>query len=299
MWIEERANQRFKFVEQFRDPLTNRKRRVCVTYDRNTSHTRKEAQTVLTKRINQIMLSTGEIVPSSTITLGEITDMWLKYFKPRVKFNTFRNNLCRSKSILSALGRQTLLVKLSPFLLNQYFDDLLYVHHYKNSTVQKFRGTLNSILKYAMRQNYIQRNPLNNVNINYRYCDRAYQPEEKFLYEDELHQVLNYMYQRSPHYGRFCEFLYLTGMRYGEAASLTIADLETRSDKSVIAKVRGTLVDGHKQSSPKTPQSNRDVVLPERAVDICLAELKSHQKQSQLTVLILFVIHHSINQLFN
>lgn len=106
-------------------------------------------------------------------------------------------------------------------------------------------------------------------------------PERNFLDDKELKAVLSYMYQRSPHYGRFCEFLYLTGLRYGEAASLYPKNIYPNSHGQVIAAVCGTLVQGKKQPSPKTTESIRDVVLPEQAVQLCINEIKSHNEPTK------------------
>ncbi|MCZ3668470.1 site-specific integrase [Limosilactobacillus vaginalis] len=88
------------------------------------------------------------------------------------------------------------------------------------------------------------------------------------------------MYKRSPHYGRFCEFLYLTGMRYGEAASLYRSDIHKQDDDKVVATVNSTLVNGQKQPSPKTSSSRRDVTLTKRAQLIVKQELVDHPFKS-------------------
>lgn len=281
MWIEKTSNHRCKFVEEYKDPLTDKYRRVCVTYDNNTSHSRKQAHLLLSKRINQRLVKTGEPIMQPKIVMVDVVRQWLEYFQHRVKFNTYRNNLSRAHHIVIALGRDTIVTRINSYILTSYFDNLIYVHHYKNSTVQKYWGTLNNIFKFAMQSHYLNHNPLTNVQIDYRYNCEVKKSEPNFLDEEELRAVLNYMYQRSPHYGRFCEFLYLTGLRYGEAASLSYSDIHPNDNNQVIAAVRGTLVNGQKQPSPKTSQSIRDVVLPETAIQICIREMKSHQYQTK------------------
>lgn len=144
MWIEKRANHRFKFVEQYKDPLTDKYRSVCVTYNRNNCHTRKQAHLVLSKRINQRLIISGDQILEPKIMLIEVVRQWLDNFKLRVKFNTYRNNVSRAKNIIKALGKDTIITRINSYLLTNYFDRLIYVHHYKKSTVQKFRGTLNN-----------------------------------------------------------------------------------------------------------------------------------------------------------
>lgn len=81
------------------------------------------------------------------------------------------------------------------------------------------------------------------------------------------------MYKRSHHYGRFCEFLYQTGLRFGEAAALIPNDIIEKDGKQV-AVINSTLVNKKKQPSPKTAKSNRDVTLPKRALEIIHDEEK-------------------------
>lgn len=51
MWIEELPSGKFKFIERYKDAKTGRFKRVSVTLDRNTSQSRKHAQSVLNERI--------------------------------------------------------------------------------------------------------------------------------------------------------------------------------------------------------------------------------------------------------
>lgn len=273
MWIEKRTSTSYKFVEQYKDPLTNKYRRVSVTFPRNTTHTRKEATIALQKRIDSRLEELG-FATKKNITLQKLSNDYLQHIQSRVKLNTYRNALSRLKSIVKELGADTLIHKISPIFLSRYFDRLI-SNHYKNSTIQKFKGCLNRLFKFAVKNSYLRDNPLNKVEINYPTQIYQQRPEEKYLENDELTKILSYMYERSPHYGRFCEFLYLTGMRYGEAAALSPHDLSTNND-GTCAHINGTLVNGHKQSSPKTISSWRNVTLSKKAIQLCEDELASH-----------------------
>lgn len=121
MWIEETANHHFKFVEQFKDPLSDNYRRVSITFDRKTSHTRKEAQLVLAKKIDQKLREVGTPVTDFKIILLDVVHQWLNYFRQRVKFNTYRNNVSRAKHIVIAFGKDTIISRITPSLLTNYF----------------------------------------------------------------------------------------------------------------------------------------------------------------------------------
>lgn len=278
MWVEKRAKDNFKFVEQYKDPLTGKYKRVSTTMDKNTNTTRRKAQIVLEAKIQDKLRYIDDGNIKKGVTLGELIDEWLSYYKLMVKEHTYINNKSRSKIIRAGLGEDVLVEKIKPALISNYLDNLIYKENYKNSSVQKFKGTFGNIFRYAKKHNYVKDNPVNDVEVNYKKADSAEKVEDKYLDETELKVVLDYMYKRSPHYGRFCEFLYLTGLRFGEAAALYPSDIVTKDDKKV-AVINSTLVNKKKQSSPKTANSNRDVTLSSRALDL----IKEEEKQDNGT----------------
>lgn len=276
MWVEKRSKNNFKFVEQYKDPLTDKPKRVSVTLSKNTAHTRKEAQAALEAKIRQRLrhLQDGSI--KHGVTLGQLKDDWLKDREAFTKAKTYEASLSRAKKIVSELGEDVLVEKVTAPLLEDMLNNMIYKEEYKNSTVSQCKNAARLMFQYAVKHRYAKDNPAENLEISYRSDELTQQPEEKFLDDDELRKVLRYMYQVSPHYGRFCEFLYLTGMRYGEAAALTPDDVYKRADGKTVASVNGTLVHQVKQKSPKTVSSMREVVLPDRALLLIRKERISH-----------------------
>jgi len=55
MWSEKTANGKVKFVERYKDPLTDKMERVSVTMEKNTASTRKQATTILNQRIEELI----------------------------------------------------------------------------------------------------------------------------------------------------------------------------------------------------------------------------------------------------
>lgn len=280
MWIRKTPNGKFQFGENYKDPLTGKWRRVTMSNVKNTAHTRKMAQIELERRITEKLKHADDGKLKQGVTLGELREEWLPVYKERVKYHTYINNESRSKAIVEGLGEDILLTRIKPILLVNWLEKLLYEEDYKNSSVQKFKGTMSNMFRYAVKQNYMGSNPAIKAEVSYKNKDEAEKPEAKFLDDDELKKVLDYMYKRSLHYGRFCEFLYLTGMRAGEAASLYPKDIVKDGDKTV-AKVYGTLViDKHpyKQMSPKTADSRRNVSLTPEAVKLVDDEMRTPHK---------------------
>lgn len=281
MWDRTAPNGKVQFGENYKDPLTGKWRRVTVTSTKNTAHTRKQAQIELNRRIEKKLKHAEDGKIKKGVTLSELREEWLPVYKTRVKYHTYANNLSRSKIIVQELGPDTLLTNIKPVLISNWLEDLIYKQGYKNSSVQKFKGTIGNMFRYAVKHSYMTTNPADQAEVTYKNEDNVLDTEEKFLDDDELHQVLDYMYSRSPHYGRLCEFLYLTGMRIGEATSLYPKDIVTE-DGVTYAKVYGTLIISnppYKQMSPKTANSRRNVSLPDRAVKLLTEEQESFHKQ--------------------
>lgn len=281
MWVEKRATGTYKFVEQYKSPLTGKRKRVSVTMDKDTAHTRKEAQAALEAKIQHQLKHVDDGNLKHGITLRELATDWLKDYKPMVKYHTYDNSASRVKVMLKHIDGDILVEKIKPLLIEDFLNGMIYKDGYKNSSVMKFKGTLGNMLRYAYKHNYIKANPIEQVNVQYRTDEANDDTSKKFLDDNELHEVLRFMHHRSPHYGRFCEFLYLTGMRYGEAASLRRQDISRRDDGKVVASINGTLVNGHKQMSPKTGNSRRDVTLNDRAVLLLNKESVDHPAKSE------------------
>lgn len=281
MWIEKRSKDNYKFVEQYKDPLTGKHKRVSITLDKNTAHTRKQAQAVLEAKIRQRIKYTQDGSIKHGVTLRELRTEWLDNYKHLVKTHTYINAKNHSKRVVTDLGADILVEKITPVLIEDYLNQLIHEKGYKNSSVEVYKGTIGLMLHYAVKHNYARSNPIDKVEVKYKRDNNDERTEAKFLDDEELEAVLKYMYTASPHYGRFCELLYLTGMRYGEAAALYPSDVHRRSDGQMIVTIDGTLVQGKKQMSPKTGNSRRDITLNDRALLIIRKEQIDHPYRSR------------------
>lgn len=54
MWIEKLENGKYKFFERYKDPYTEKWRRVSVTLDSGSSRAKKEAQKILDEKIENV-----------------------------------------------------------------------------------------------------------------------------------------------------------------------------------------------------------------------------------------------------
>lgn len=102
MWVEKRKDNRYKFVEQYQDPLTDKKKRVSITYDKNASHTSKEAQLALEKKIQDTTQNSN--INIKDVRLAELIRKFKINYKERVRSTTYTNKLLVLKTIEIGLG---------------------------------------------------------------------------------------------------------------------------------------------------------------------------------------------------
>lgn len=69
MWIEILANGKYKYIERYTDPYTEKSKKVSVTLDKNTAQVKKRALLLLQEKIDK--LTTIDKV-ATKITLSEL-----------------------------------------------------------------------------------------------------------------------------------------------------------------------------------------------------------------------------------
>lgn len=283
MWIEKQKSGHYKFVEQCYDTRRGLRKRFAVTLAKNNQQTRKRAQSVLNQRIQSYLAAPSLGKPC--VTIAQLAKQWLSYYQKQVAIHTYQNAVSHVKLLVRLLRPETLISHLGTHQLNHYFDYLLNQLHYRNATVHVHRSTCQMLFAFAVEQEYLVNNPMKNIIIHYHHRERSWQPQEKFLNGNELELVINALYADSALYGHFCEFLYLSGLRYGEAASLYQDNVGQDSQGNYYVQVEGTLVYHHgfkKQSCPKTNASRRRTIIPRRAYQICQAEIKQHPSRQMV-----------------
>ncbi|MFV0556271.1 MAG: tyrosine-type recombinase/integrase [Lactovum sp.] len=158
------------------------------------------------------------------------------------------------------------------------FGDLSYDY------TKKVVITLHQIFDFAIDKGYLSENPINRYKINIKSEDKEKQRNKqkyKYLEKNEVTKILDYFSSKESTYwlhARATEFLYLTGMRFGEMAALQWKNFDGKS-----VKVNGTLDYRNRRNSEvakfnttKTAAGNRTVDLTDRLIEI-LDEIKSAQ----------------------
>lgn len=266
MWIEELPNGKFKYFERYKDPYTEKYRRVSVTLNSKSNQAKKQAMMELQDKINNRM----EKKDQQKVSLENLLNSWWQQHQLSIRKTSVKAYGKILKYIFSNMNVDVLIRNTDTKFFQDFINDLPHSWEYK----KKFKSVLNMSFTYAQDMGMIDENPINRVKVvkppltkeNFENI------ESKYLEEKEVYQLLNYYYStfQSVNHGRLAEFMYLTGLRAGEAISLTINDY-VKNEHAIL--VNGTLdySNGYKNATkelPKTLASFRKVELSNRAVKI-------------------------------
>lgn len=266
MWIEELPNGKYKYSERYIDPYTEKNRKVSVTLNSKSNQAKKQANIELQEKIDKKIEEKNQI----KITLDELLDAWWNQHKVSIRQSSQVNYEKLLKYIRKNINTAAVVRNTDARFYQDFINELPQSYEYK----KKFRSVLKMALDYAVDMEMIKINPISRTKVpKPALTKETYEKvEDKYLEEEEINKLLNVYYStfQSVHHGRLAEFMYLTGLRAGEAISLTIDDYDPNS-KTI--KVIGTLdySDGYKNAKkemPKTLASYREIDLSNRAIEI-------------------------------
>lgn len=253
MHIEEQ-NGRYKYVEWYIDYRTGKRKRVCVSLDKNTASARREAQRILDAKIAE----RNSRVNPEELTLGEAVERYLEYQKETVKPSTLTRNTGSLNAVCKILGGDTLLDSLNAGYINRQLLKSGRSHKTLNEDITRMKA----FLRWCYKNDLVK---------DVGYLDKIEKfktegkPESlKYLERDELNLLLS---QLTVDYERLLiEFLALSGLRIGEAIALEKKDVDTENRLIHVDKT----FDPHNGivTSTKTETSNRDVYIQNELMEL-------------------------------
>ena len=285
MYIEERHGKDgigYRYCEKFYDPRFNRWRRKSVTFNNKTRETKKRAQEMLA---NAIRKELGNVVTDSR-TIHSVIEEYKKIYKKNVKRTTFLSVERQYEEFEEFIDSKRIITTITTQDLNRFFDFLLYQKNLANQTTSAYKSRLNKLFQYAVKNGYIETNPIESCIIEYKTRTESKKNPNKFLEDDEYNRLIEYTRKINLRYAMLFEWMYMTGMRVGEALALTWDKIDLDSNPP-IAHVSSTLEyhqlkikDVYASTSPKTTASIRSVSLPNRCIEI-LAQIEEIEGNKQ------------------
>lgn len=270
--MEELPNGKFKFFERYKDPYTEKLKKVSVTMEKKTPQARNQAAILLQEKINQKL---GEKQYSvSNITFEKLYEEFEENWKHGVKNSTVYASKNVKKEILKQIEGDYLVRNIDRRLLQKVIDQLLQdgrSHNY----VSKIKFKLNQIMKFAVRMNYIDTNEMLFVEMPRKVIttDDLRKKNTKYLDQKEFKLFIQNLKEealcdyRITKYIRIAKVLFLTGMRYGELAALNYKEDIDFSKKTI--HIKHTYDFRQKErTTPKTIKSDRVITAPQKVLDI-------------------------------
>lgn len=272
MWMEELPNGKYKFFERYKDPYTEKLKKVSVTMEKKTPQARNQAAIILQEKIKQKLGEKQHFV--SDITFGKLYDEFEENWKHGVKNSTVYASKNVKKEILKQIEGDYLVRNIDRRLLQKVIDQLLQdgrSHNY----VSKIKFKLNQIMKFAVRMNYINTNEMLFVEMPRKVIttDDLRKKNTKYLDQKEFKLFIQNLKEealcdyRITKYIRIAKVLFLTGMRYGELAALNYKEDIDFSKKTI--HIKHTYDFRQKErTTPKTIKSDRVITVPQKVLDI-------------------------------
>lgn len=280
MWIEKLENGKYKFFERYKDPYTEKWRRVSVTLDSGSSRAKKEALKILDKKIE---IKIGSL-KSSDMLFTALFNNWWGFYRQGLKNSSIASLEGNIREIREKFGRDTKVTKIDPLYIQKYLDNL----DGSRSKKERHKSMLNLVFDYAVEKNILSDNPARRARLpkQKKTLDDWQRVASKYLEKHELQDLLKELYSRPNTYriGLLAEFMCLNGGRIGEIITIRAEnrDYETRK-LQLIGTIDRTA--GYKQgvkTSPKTVAGYRTTDMTNREMEI-MQELEQLNKIEQTT----------------
>lgn len=305
MWIESLPNGKYKYFERYKDPYTEKWKRVSITLDTGSARAKKEAQKLLDARIEEALMR----IKTTDAQYGQILDEWWDFYQKEIKGSSI-------SSLSSSVKDFKEVFDLSLKIRNV---DVKYIQRFLNecevsrSKLERYKMILNLTLDYAVNMEYISDNPARRAKLPklVKTLEDLEKTEKKFLEPDELSRLLDELYRTDKTYriGLLAEFMAYNGCRIGEAIAIKPENIDF--DKKVV-HIHGTLdktvgyAKGLKTTT-KTVASFRTVSLSKREIEILkefiqINELSKNTREGFTDLNFVFVTKNGIpiqNNSFN
>lgn len=275
MWMEELSNGKYKFFERYRDPYTEKWKRVSVTLDSGSSRAKKEAQKQLDEKIAEKLQS----LTTTDMLFTDVLSDWWELHRKSIKPSTIKTMVYAVDEVKDTFAPDVKIKNITAKYTQQYFTDSE-ENHIK---LKKQKSVLSMVFKYALDMELVDSNPIQRVRLPKKVVayENMEKIEDKFLEQSELKRLLKAMksYNQGYHVARMAEFMALNGCRVGEAGALKFENYD-RENRTIT--INGTLDPTRKGSegvktTPKTLSSIRVVDLTKKEIEIIEEFIELHK----------------------
>ncbi len=247
MWTE-KTTKGYRFIERYQDPLTLKWHRVSVPAPSTSAQAAKIARRELDQKIAELTACgrTGK-----DMTLADLVEHYKVDQRITVKASTCRRNFFAANKLLGLLGSDVLVEKLTA----NYIREKLTESGLPPATLNECLTRLKAMLRWGYKNDYIESVEYLHKLERFKDVPKKVKIADKYLERDELQALLAAL--PSKQWRLLASFLALSGLRFGEAAALTRADVSGAS----ITVSKGYCSNTKVTSAPKTASSIREVAI--------------------------------------
>lgn len=262
MWIEELPNGKYKFFERYKDPYTEKLKKVSVTLEKKTPQARNQAAVLLQEKINK-KISTKQV---ESITFEEIYNLFYNSWSKAVKASTKHNYTFVDATMKKEIPSNTLLANIDRRYIQSKIENIIDSKGYH--TAYRVRSRLKSIFDYAVQYSYIQNNEVDYTVIPKKpeTLEDVEKKRNKFLTMEEIKALVDALNNR-PYQQKYADMvtvLALTGMRYGELTALQLKNIDFENNK---IEITGNFDSINKiKTLPKTARSIRTILVSDAVI---------------------------------
>lgn len=304
MWHEQFTNKhnqtQYRFYEKYKDPYTDKWKRVSVVLNKSGKQSQKEAQRLLNERIEN-KLNDKTPTDLKTLTFHQACDEWFKnYVKTSgSKRTTIKTKLSKLNTLKKFIDEDILINKITLSYAQQVFDEIDnkgYVYQVNKEALSIFKH----VFEYARRIYNLQNLEfLKDITLNKKIktYDEIKNKRNKYLELNEIELIIKNINTKAQklHSGihkRFytfvalmTEFQALNGMRIGEMLAIQNEDIDFENKN---LNINGTIHWFHDESggfgikdTTKTESSYRTIGLSSRSCEILRKAILENKKDSK------------------
>ncbi|EHM68996.1 site-specific recombinase, phage integrase family [Staphylococcus epidermidis VCU071] len=304
MWHEKFTNKhgetKYRYYEKYKDPLTNKWRRVSVVLNKNGKQSQKEAQKRLNERI-EAKLNDKTPTTLKSLTFHAACDEWLEYYKNHSgsKATTIKEKVSNTNTVKNAIDKEVLINNITHTYLQNNINEWAKIH--SKGHVQSLVIIIRSVFKYAFKYYDLQDiSVLDKIDIpkKAKTRDELQAKRNNYLEDSEVKELLScfdYLIKHKKHSTRkrnykmvkaIVQFQIANGMRIGELLAIK-SDNINYEDKTL--DIDGTInwvtdketgAFGIKETT-KTSKSYRTIGLTTQSINLLKTLILENKKENQ------------------
>ncbi|WP_247948387.1 tyrosine-type recombinase/integrase [Streptococcus constellatus] len=266
MWVEQLDNGKYKFFERYKDPYTEKWRRVSLTLGSGSSRAKKEAQKLLDEKIENILAS----LQAPDVLFTDVLDEWWGFYQKEIKRSSISSLTGNVDELRSIFATNVKIRNIDARYIQNFLNNLKVTR----SKLERFKSILNLSFDYALSLDYIKDNSARRAKLPkvVKTIDDYQKTAKKFLEDTELEKLIKELYRRPNTYrlALLAEFMAYNGCRIGEAIAIKPENINF---KNKTIDIHGTLdktvgyTKGEKTTT-KTSASWRTVAMSDKEIDI-------------------------------